>query len=575
MAATKQAKTDQLCKNPKPCSYGDRCIFAHNMEEQRRFRQAYGTGGGGGGGGGGSQGAGGKAGAPNSYCHPDKYKTALCYYFERQGYCTRGDQCNFAHGEAELRPDGQRGRDSITAEFSPAPPPPPAVRVPSSSASVAGDSAAGGGSARSVYSMHSGEADVEGGIAPTELDEAYALQLQYDEQRCLKEEAQQAQRARQASLPAEEGPAGSSYAAAGSVGTEEVAAVAPPPGLVPLPRLDSEAAFPSLQAAGGRSKAGSETARSRAHSRAPSSGGCSAAGGASPVTACPSKEGTQRAPSSCDASVAAEAELAVHGADGAEGTAYGTEGVSKGRPAAEEQEGEEEQQHEGLECGVEGEVAAAAQPEAGGAACSPRSSSSGSWADEAEAEEAEEAARLAAAAAPALLPPPPPPASARQPQPRTTPPAEMLLQALRSSSAAAAAATAAAVPADIGSPVRHAMRPLPAYRPRSCAAVHSPQPKHRLQPSSLVGANGGVDLSVIPHFVCPLTNRPFVDPVVAADGVTYERDVIEFLLYRKNIELSPVLRGVRLEHNLLTPNTALLCAMGEVAALLASWAAAQ
>ena len=37
-------KSDQLCKNPKPCSYGDRCIFAHNMEEQRRFRQAYSSG---------------------------------------------------------------------------------------------------------------------------------------------------------------------------------------------------------------------------------------------------------------------------------------------------------------------------------------------------------------------------------------------------------------------------------------------------------------------------------------------------------------------------------------------------
>lgn len=43
-------KSYQLCKNPKPCSYGDRCIFAHNMEEQRRFRQAYSSSGNGNGG---------------------------------------------------------------------------------------------------------------------------------------------------------------------------------------------------------------------------------------------------------------------------------------------------------------------------------------------------------------------------------------------------------------------------------------------------------------------------------------------------------------------------------------------
>lgn len=121
---------------------------------------------------------------------------------------------------------------------------------------------------------------MEGGIAPAELDEAYALQLQYDEQRCLKEETQQAQRARQGSP---ERPAGSSYAAAAGAGTEAAAAEMAPPGLA-LPRLDNEAAFPSLQAAGVRSKAGSEAARSQQHSRAPSSGGCSMDDGASPIT---------------------------------------------------------------------------------------------------------------------------------------------------------------------------------------------------------------------------------------------------------------------------------------------------
>ena len=191
----------------------------------------------------------------------------------------RGDQCKFAHGEGELRSEGQRSsKESNTAEFSPAPPPPPAAaRAPSS---LAGDTTASSGSGGSGGSAFGGEAEVEGGIAPAELDEAYALQLQYDEQRCLKEEAQQAQRVRQGSP---EHPAGGSYAAAASAGTEAPAAEMAPPGL-PLPRLDSEAAFPSLQATGARSKAGSEAARSQQHSRTPSSGGCSTVDGASPMT---------------------------------------------------------------------------------------------------------------------------------------------------------------------------------------------------------------------------------------------------------------------------------------------------
>lgn len=32
------------------------------------------------------------------------YKTKLCQQNETQGWCERGDQCLFAHGEAELKP---------------------------------------------------------------------------------------------------------------------------------------------------------------------------------------------------------------------------------------------------------------------------------------------------------------------------------------------------------------------------------------------------------------------------------------------------------------------------------------
>ncbi len=187
--------------------------------------------------------------------------------------CSRGAQCSFAHGESELRSNSQpSSRDGATAEFSPVPPPPVAVRAPSSIASVASDSAGSGSGGGSMHSARSGDAEVHGSIAAAELDEAYALQLQYDEQRGLKEEAQQAQRA-----------PGGSYAAAAVGGTDAPTAVPPPPGLA-LPRLDNEAAFPSLHASGTQSKAGSAATRSQLHSRAPSSGGCSAADGASPVT---------------------------------------------------------------------------------------------------------------------------------------------------------------------------------------------------------------------------------------------------------------------------------------------------
>lgn len=187
-----------------------------------------------------------------------------------------------------------------------------------------------------------------------------------------------------------------------------------------------------------------------------------------------------RAPSSCNASVAAEAELAVHAA---EGTDCAPEGGSA-------EEAEQQQQHEGQLCGTEGGEAGVAA----GAAGPQRSASHSSWADEAEAEEAEELKQRMEAAAPALLPPPPP-AVRPPPQLRSTPPAEALLQALRSSSAAAAAAAATAAPADSGSPVGHGVLPPPGFRPRPKAAAPAMQPRPRLHPIDLVGTNGGEGLA--------------------------------------------------------------------------------
>lgn len=139
-----------------------------------------------------------------------------------------------------------------------------------------------------------------------------------------------------------------------------------------------------------------------------------------------------------------------------------------------------------------------------------------------------------------------------------------------------------------------------------------------------------MDLSVVPHFVCPMTHCPFINPVVAADGLTYEKEAITDWLYRwaggqhwagrardgaacsagpppppttsqpwprraaprcavvllplhplsiiylptvrsparrRNMEVSPV-TGQLLPHRLLLPNSALRAAMGEVAELV-------
>ena len=34
---------------------------------------------------------------------PSNFKTVLCTYYEKDGYCRYGDKCNFAHGQKELK----------------------------------------------------------------------------------------------------------------------------------------------------------------------------------------------------------------------------------------------------------------------------------------------------------------------------------------------------------------------------------------------------------------------------------------------------------------------------------------
>ena len=59
-------------------------------------------------------------------------------------------------------------------------------------------------------------------------------------------------------------------------------------------------------------------------------------------------------------------------------------------------------------------------------------------------------------------------------------------------------------------------------------------------------------LSDVPHeFLCPITLDIMTDPVVTADGHTYERSVIEEHLRKSNI--SPK-TNKPLENKILTPN---------------------
>ena len=58
----------------------------------------------------------------------------------------------------------------------------------------------------------------------------------------------------------------------------------------------------------------------------------------------------------------------------------------------------------------------------------------------------------------------------------------------------------------------------------------------------------------------PCLQELMINPVIAADGYTYEKDAVEPLLLLSDI--SPV-TGLTLQHTKLTPNLAISCAIND------------
>eukprot|EP01065_Artemidia_motanka_P007869 TRINITY_DN13939_c0_g1_i1.p1 TRINITY_DN13939_c0_g1~~TRINITY_DN13939_c0_g1_i1.p1 ORF type:complete len:312 (+),score=48.67 TRINITY_DN13939_c0_g1_i1:73-1008(+) len=81
------------------CVYGDECRFPHVQKQ------------GGGGGWKGGAGTGGGDGGSGGSQHRN-YKTAMCKRYEQGGSCFKGEDCPFAHSDAELRPRQQGGKGS-------------------------------------------------------------------------------------------------------------------------------------------------------------------------------------------------------------------------------------------------------------------------------------------------------------------------------------------------------------------------------------------------------------------------------------------------------------------------------
>jgi serine/threonine protein kinase len=93
----------------------------------------------------------------------------------------------------------------------------------------------------------------------------------------------------------------------------------------------------------------------------------------------------------------------------------------------------------------------------------------------------------------------------------------------------------------------------------------------RRMPSLQAGGAGGSVDAPPSVFVCPITTEVFEEPVLAADGYTYERMAIEGWLVKHNT--SPI-TGLALEHRGLTPNLALKSAIAEWRTRVAGLAAA-
>ena len=74
-------------------------------------------------------------------------------------------------------------------------------------------------------------------------------------------------------------------------------------------------------------------------------------------------------------------------------------------------------------------------------------------------------------------------------------------------------------------------------------------------------ACGGTVIKVPEEFVCPITMELFKDPVVAADGFTYERRAIERHL--QTVRARSPKTNLRLAQKTLFPNTSLRILIGE------------
>lgn len=688
--------TAQLCNNPKPCRYGDRCMFAHNLEEARLFREAHGS----------SwqqrpqsgehegsasarwQAQGGAAAGQaqdrdQPFCHPARYKTLLCNYFERRGDCRFGASCNFAHGARELRPEpvfphpsssfyqrnGSGGDGTFRRESAPEPPAyglgpeeydspePPALPAAPAAPAVVG----GGPQEWDAEVLASAAA------AAVPVGEAYAAQQQHDRaQQGQQQAGSQSRPAVRAGGPAAATPYLASRDEFPALGGAAVPAGARGKGA-------ACAAGVAGAAGGGRQatrpwcdmSSGSSSPLSGDASKCPSFewDGNTSPGGSAPLTVCFSEDnlrchtasvgtasGSSRAcsvrsgggewevptahstahintshtvasrlgPSPAIAPAAAAEAVAVAApmaaaaaaASAAVFVAGGEEGSEErgGDEAGTEVQGEEAEEAVAFEAEaaeVAGEGGAEEEQAAAAAAAEEEEEEAGEVYAEEEQAQPEQAEQQAAAAQAVLAVPVPLPrklaaapavvyfdatsaqghipaaaaASARQLPP---PVPAMLLPRVSlpppgfpATPAAApqlgAGATPAAVPAAVAPSPPAPTAPAP-------AAPCQPQPHAKVVAGGAaadarsalwerVTRAGGVDLSLVPSFICPITHRPFHNPVVAADGITYEKDEITDWLYRQNKEVSPV-TGQLLPHRLLLPNEAVRRAMGEVAELI-------